>query len=524
MKRSRGQFKLFFAIITLSLMAGIWWLFAPTQFGGQSAYVIVTGNSMEPGFHRGDLVIIHQAADYQVGDIVTYRHPEIGPIIHRIVERQGEQFIFKGDNNAWLDSYRPTQAEFIGKFWLYVPYAGKIIQKLREPWPMALLAAVMGLLLVGSITTHSQPQARRLRRSAPAKGPSRPMSYLTRNKADFFFVLAVLALASFLLAIFTFNQPLTRTLFTDLTYHQNGQFSYSAAAPPGLYGSDTVETGQPVFRRLINQINLNFNYQFSADPPHQLSGDYRLLAELSHRNGWKWLLELQPQTAFSGDTFTASGQLDLTQVQTLIESLEQQTGLPPQPYTLAIIPTVTLSGTLDNLPLRDTFAPRLAFQLDGVQLQLNLDSGGPAEAANLLNPAQTGQLKRPEEVANTLALLGLSLEVATVRRVAVIGLTLSLAGLLALGSLLWRAAPSGPADRIEQQYGPLLITVRGGTHLAANQPVIEVSTLEDLAKIAERDGCMLLRQEHAGDYHYFVMSHGLTYRYQPEAPAAEEAL
>ena len=37
------------------LAAGIWILLAPTQLGGQVSYVIIDGNSMEPGFYFGDL-------------------------------------------------------------------------------------------------------------------------------------------------------------------------------------------------------------------------------------------------------------------------------------------------------------------------------------------------------------------------------------------------------------------------------------------------------------------------------------
>jgi signal peptidase I len=71
--------------------------------------VIVNGISMEPGFHKGDLVIILAADSYHVGDIVAYRHPDIGPIIHRIVEQKDDRFVLRGDNNSWLDSYLPVQ-------------------------------------------------------------------------------------------------------------------------------------------------------------------------------------------------------------------------------------------------------------------------------------------------------------------------------------------------------------------------------------------------------------------------------
>ena len=65
-------------------------------------------------------------ATIRSGDVATYRHPTLGPVIHRIVAETDGRFIFKGDNNTWLDSYQPTQAEMIGKLWVYVPRLGGI--------------------------------------------------------------------------------------------------------------------------------------------------------------------------------------------------------------------------------------------------------------------------------------------------------------------------------------------------------------------------------------------------------------
>ncbi len=49
------------AAFLIVIVITAWVLFVPLQLGGQAAYVIVTGNSMEPGFHLGDLVVVHQA-------------------------------------------------------------------------------------------------------------------------------------------------------------------------------------------------------------------------------------------------------------------------------------------------------------------------------------------------------------------------------------------------------------------------------------------------------------------------------
>ncbi len=60
----------------------------------------------------GDFVLTKtvDAQDVQLGDIVTYRKADESgklthyTVIHRIVEEQNGQYIFKGDNNDFYDA------------------------------------------------------------------------------------------------------------------------------------------------------------------------------------------------------------------------------------------------------------------------------------------------------------------------------------------------------------------------------------------------------------------------------------
>ena len=57
----------FAAALALVLLATAWIVLAPTRLGGQTSYVLVVGNSMEPRLHRGDLAVIREAPDYDAG-------------------------------------------------------------------------------------------------------------------------------------------------------------------------------------------------------------------------------------------------------------------------------------------------------------------------------------------------------------------------------------------------------------------------------------------------------------------------
>src|SRR5215217_7406500 len=112
--------------VLFAALAAIWIAFAPTTVGGQASYVVVNGNSMEPAFHRGDLVIVRAASTYRVGDIVTYRNAELKAfVIHRIIATEQDHYVFKGDNNSWIDTYHRIREELIGKLWIHIPKLGK---------------------------------------------------------------------------------------------------------------------------------------------------------------------------------------------------------------------------------------------------------------------------------------------------------------------------------------------------------------------------------------------------------------
>ncbi|MEW6401042.1 MAG: signal peptidase I, partial [Chloroflexota bacterium] len=135
-------------IANLLLIAGliaIWLAFAPVKLGGAVSYVMINGVSMEPGLHGGDLVLVRKAPQYQIGDVVTYRDGKIGAyVIHRIIAMEQGHYILKGDNNSWVDAYRPTQEETIGKLWLHLPKLGNAMQWLRSPANLALSIFLLG--------------------------------------------------------------------------------------------------------------------------------------------------------------------------------------------------------------------------------------------------------------------------------------------------------------------------------------------------------------------------------------------
>ena len=64
-------------------------------------YNVKTG-SMEAKIHIGDYILIFKKGDYNVGDVVTYTSDN-GFITHRIIKKEGDKVVTKGDANNTED-------------------------------------------------------------------------------------------------------------------------------------------------------------------------------------------------------------------------------------------------------------------------------------------------------------------------------------------------------------------------------------------------------------------------------------
>lgn len=130
-----------FLVAALALGYFLW----PTSLGGCTTLTIVSGHSMEPTYYTGDLVI-SRCGDCQVGDIVVYNPPNVGAarVIHRIVGGDAESgWVVQGDNNDFLDPWRPTDERVLGRAVVHVPKIGLIGSVLVSPitWVSLLLVA-----------------------------------------------------------------------------------------------------------------------------------------------------------------------------------------------------------------------------------------------------------------------------------------------------------------------------------------------------------------------------------------------
>ncbi|MBO3100737.1 S24/S26 family peptidase [Cellulomonas fengjieae] len=126
------------------------WLLWPTNLGGCTTLTIVSGESMEPTYQTGDLVVT-RCGQPAVGDVVLYEPVDQGGgrIIHRLVGGDGESgWQVQGDNNTWVDPFVPTDAEVLGIARLHVPRLGMVATILATPFVWGSLLVIALAVLV----------------------------------------------------------------------------------------------------------------------------------------------------------------------------------------------------------------------------------------------------------------------------------------------------------------------------------------------------------------------------------------
>jgi signal peptidase I len=135
--------------IALAVLVCLFWAqyLRPQAFGGRAAYVLVSGKSMLPRYHTGDLVLVEKQPSYHVGQLIAYRVPKGdamagSQVIHRIVGGDARHgFVVQGDNRSAPDVWHPKPGDIVGAKALRIPNAVFILQFLRSPLFLALLAA-----------------------------------------------------------------------------------------------------------------------------------------------------------------------------------------------------------------------------------------------------------------------------------------------------------------------------------------------------------------------------------------------
>lgn len=180
--------------LPLLLLVGAFLVAGPRELGGPASYVIVSGDSMEPTYRDGDLIIARQRSSYAVGEVITYR-PDVGadfPVIHRVVATSPDELVTRGDNRNEDDAWPIAPDDVVGATWLRIPSGGTALNLLVQP---AVLVALV--VFAGVVALIGRGERRRAAAPAPAAdGPDAEADAAADARSSRRLLVAVVAVAS----------------------------------------------------------------------------------------------------------------------------------------------------------------------------------------------------------------------------------------------------------------------------------------------------------------------------------------
>ncbi|HEX5224476.1 MAG TPA: signal peptidase I [Solirubrobacteraceae bacterium] len=532
--RPRHTRKLLSALLGVVALAAAWFYLAPQTLGGSNSYVVTHGVSMQPRFHSGDLAVVRKQGSYHVGEVVAYNSDVLHTVVlHRIIGMAGDRYVFKGDNNNFVDFEHPARSQLIGALWLHVPAVGGTLASIGSPLLVAALIGLGVLLYAGAMVRKRRRRQRHRREgarapaiaagAAPPPGP----------------VLGVLlagtvALAPFLLlALLAFTRETSQRTPYQVRYHQRGSLSYTAATTPGpAYQHGEAVTGEPLFTHVIGSAQLHFAYAFSSKEPHALAGAISLAAQLTSTSGWQRTITLARPAAFHGDRASIDATLDVGSMLALLKRVQIATAANGT-YTLAVVPHVSTTGRLAGVPLRGTFAPQIRFSVEPAEIRPLVPGDGASlgtaggHGANPLTPQAGGTVNGSRWEPLFLSLGIAKPSVAGARRVALGGIaTVVIAILLALAFPFARprSRRRGAGEEIRSRYGRLIVPV-GRVRELPGVAVIDVADIESLVRIAEHYDRSILHESTPAGEAFWVTDESGQFRYAvaPEPVEADHA-
>lgn len=160
-KKKSSKFRIARRTVSLLATVAIVFLVWPAAWGGLFTFAIVSGVSMEPTYHTGDVVVAMKSfSGYQVGDAIVYTVDQdgiTGKVVHRIVTQLPDgNYLTQGDNKPSPDPWEVQPSWINGKVLSMLPQGAKALLIIRSP---IFLAVLCGLLITAALWPRNGAEA-----------------------------------------------------------------------------------------------------------------------------------------------------------------------------------------------------------------------------------------------------------------------------------------------------------------------------------------------------------------------------
>ena len=487
----------------------------------------------------GDLVIMHKAAQYQVGDVIAYEVDNKN-VIHRIVGGSpAKGFLTQGDNKPEQDPWTPKPEDILGKQWLHLPGIGQKFLGLRSMQGIMGLTGLAVLLFMDDLVPPQEKRRKGKRMKIHPSAGSMPFQLPkpawfaglkggARRRQIAAWLLPItltlvgIGLVSLLLAVYSNLQPETRTKAATLVpYEHNAVFHYTVHTLPsplftgteiGPIGPNTdLEAGlPPIITALAQSIDIDLNYVLTGLVQSEIQGTVTPVLQIEVGSEWKQNFPLGEPIPFSGPGVSTRISLPMEQLRAWTPAIEEQMGYGLSSYAVTITPNIAFSGTIDGKPVSDQFSPPFAMTFRTTQAQMETE----------LARQESEIVETVVERENTLDLWKISLPIPGLQRASLLGTLIFLLPGCIMALLLYFWLRDDELFLIQMRYGGMLIAVENTDLFASRR--IQVESIKDMARLAQQYGGVIFHKVMEGGTQQFYIPDGqILYTYVVEDKALE---
>ena len=252
-----------------------------------------------------------------------------------------------------------------------------------------------------------------------------------------------------------------------------------------------------------------------------MSGIIRLDVVLSDVTGWKRAFPFAPEQAFTGNTANISAtDVDLAVMLVAFPAYQAITGHAPRYYLATLIAVVETDTVVDGVGVHELFRPSLEFRVVPpneiyVETTKQFEAAGVAIATNVADDpfifSQSGAIPRSRTEPHSVPMLGVDVSVRSLRIAAAVVIALAALGVAALVTLQREAQKRGEVFMIQKFYGRHLVVVEADDPAASLRLRMQVSSMDDLLRLAHLHNAPILVTIAADRHRYFVRHGDQTY-------------
>ena len=304
-----------------------------------------------------------------------------------------------------------------------------------------------------------------------------------------------------------------------IRYEAKGRFDYEVSLTPNkLYETDvlrseTIPVAEPpapaqtlgpgfvYFPEIIDDIEGRFSYQFLCDEPiSEQSQEVEVTATIENPGKWSRTLILVPRTS-KASSFAISFPVDIQYFTMVIDAIGEETGVRGTSHNIVLTADVHTVALTDAGAIDEVYTQTLGATLEGNTLTFDeeLSRSQPGTVGGTATPGASaeGRSKAPWIIGLVIALLALGY----------FGWSQTRLGLAMVST--------GEAEvaRARRKYKQIMVDVEELPEAKPSDTVVPLSSVDDLARIADDLARPVLHRAEEGRHSYCVIDGGLRYLY-----------